>query len=293
VGNFDGVHLGHQRIIEDVISIARQRNDTSVLITFDPHPVSVIMNMRPEVLTTLDQRRALVTQLGIAKVVVLPFTQKTAQISAEEFLGKLQKNYAMSVLCVGPTTQLGRNREGTPERMKELSDQMGFELWIVPTVEANGGVVSSSRIRELIGDGDVEGAARCLGRRYETEGRVINGVSRGQKLGFPTANLEVVTTLLPKVGVYASLVHVEGRVWKAATNVGWRPTFGDLERPMVESHLLGFSGDLVGRPIRIEWVSRVRAEERFSSVEALRAQIQLDCKMVERMVIKSGNFSIQ
>jgi riboflavin kinase/FMN adenylyltransferase len=292
VGNLDGVHRGHQALVAAVLEEARVRRGTAAVLTFEPHPSRILSPERAlTTLTTLDQKAEILSTLGIERVAVLEFTRALAALGAEEFareilLGTLE---ARSVV-VGSNFRFGRGRGGDAQALAALGQRLGFEVRVVEPVLDEGRPVSSTRIREAIESGAVDRAARMLGRSYFLDGRVVEGDRRGRTLGFPTANLEPENATLPARGVYACWCRpLEGppprELRPAAVNVGRRPTF-EGERTTVEAHLLDFSGDLYGRRLRLEFVERLRPEQRFAGPEALRAQIQADV-LQARAVLRS------
>jgi len=286
IGNFDGVHKGHQSILKRVIHSAKQHELESVVVIFDPHPSVILRNETPSLLTTPAQRMAWMKTMKIDHGVVLPFTRELADKKAQDFVKTLKEALKMKILCIGATTHIGHNREGTPEKLAIFARDLGFELVVIPPVHVDGVIVSSSRIRKLLMEGEVQLAQKCLGRPYFTMGKVVKGESRGKSLGFPTANLGSLETLVPKRGVYATWASVDSKLYKAATNVGIRPTVTENSKEVVESHLLHFSGDLLGKELKLEWVARLREEMKFSDKVALCEQIQKDCKDVELMLKK-------
>jgi len=256
---------------------AQSHNFHSVVVTFHPRPQVVLFPQRPNYdLTTREEKCALLAQLGIDVTVVLQFTRELAQVSAAEFVAGLVKHLQMRELWIGPGSALGRNREGDVSRLRQLGQEMGFSVHVVEPVVRDGQVVSSTRIRQLLQSGQIRQANELLGRYHALSGPVIRGAARGKSLGFPTANIAVPSgVVLPPNGVYACFACVQGQRWAAVANIGLRPTFSE-QRLNVEAHLLGFAGDLYGQLLRLELVGFLRAERRFSSVDALVNQVQED-----------------
>lgn len=294
IGNFDGVHLGHQALIRRMQDHARQHGWLAGLLTFDPHPVSVL---RPDVpqayLTTPGERVELLRGLGLDYTVVYPFSMETARTPAAEFVSRLKATLRLEALWVGPDFALGRDREGDVAGLQRMGQQMGFEVQVMPPHTVQGGEVRSGRIRQDLLAGDVAQAARGLGWRYRVSGVVVAGASRGRTIGFPTANLEVSPQrLLPANGVYATWAVLEEqapgapRSYASVTNIGVRPSFDNGQRT-VETYLLDFEGDLYGQPITLEFVERLRPEQRFPSLEALQAQIAADVATA-RQILQAG-----
>jgi len=287
IGNFDGVHLGHQAILRKLVDEALGRKLDSVAVTFNPHPSVILGRSSPPLLTTPELRGDFIEMLGVNHFVIQPFDSGLAKICARDFVEFfLVQKLRARCLVVGPNAHVGRGREGTPEKLKQLAQEFGFDLRVVPFVQLGGEEVSSTRIRSLISIGDVNQAIPLLGRPFRTAGSVIRGAGRGRSLGFPTANLGPVSTVLPKTGVYATVVTVNSRGYVAATNIGHRPTFGADQGSIVESHLLSFSGEMEGKPILIDWIARIRDEKKFSSANDLQRQIRSDLEVVEKTAKK-------
>ncbi len=284
VGNFDGVHIGHREIFRHLIAEGRKRKLLSVAVTFDPHPALILGHAAPPLLSTPSDRIRQIEFLGIGHAMILRFTPQLAAMSARDFVEQiLLRDLGMKFLLIGPNTHVGKGREGTPQRLRELSQQLSFDLEIVPEVEAGGEIVSSSRIRSLLTDGNVEEATTLLGRPYSTHGKVVKGASRGKGLGFPTANLEQVPTMLPKRGVYATRVTIGNQHYTGATNIGVRPTVDPVPKEIVETHILDFSENLVGIEIELEWIKRIRDEKKFLTAEELAAQINKDIQVARNL----------
>lgn len=277
VGAFDGVHLGHQELIKQVVARARALRCYSLAVTFDPHPDLVLYpERRLTELTDLEQKRALIQSLGIDFIRVFQFTRELSMLRPEEFIGLLLAEHRLAELWVGPDFAMGRGRSGTISALAEIGAAEGFGLHVVPPVRIEHEIVSSTYIRNLLARGDVRHAAQLLGRPYMLAGVVVRGSERGRLLRFPTANLRIpATRTVPADGVYAALTEVDGQHWPSVVNVGARPTFGDGER-FVEVHLLDFDGELYDRRISVAFVERLRDTRRFESAEALREQIARD-----------------
>jgi riboflavin kinase / FMN adenylyltransferase len=277
LGVFDGVHLGHRAILGTAVAHARAAGMEAVACTFDRHPAEVLQPGRaPAMITTLEDRLGLIGDTGIDAVVVLEFTRDLAAMEPEDFvkdvlLGRL---HAREVV-VGFNHRFGRRARGDPRLLESLATRLGFQAHEVPPMAVDGVPVSSSEIRSALQRGDVAAAARLLGRPYAIAGSVTAGAGRGRSLGFPTANVEPDRPLLVARGVYRGRLEVEGRRHDSVVNVGVRPTFGETTLA-VEAHVLDFMGDLYGRPVRLEFLDRLREEKRFASVDELRAQIARD-----------------
>ena len=280
IGNFDGVHLGHQRLLRELVARARQLAQPAVVLTFDPHPVQVLYpERRLSRLFDWQDQEAQLRELGVDILVVESFSRNFAQMSPKNFVcDYLWPNFHPRAAVVGYDFSFGAKRSGNIESLRQESEAMGFAVSVVPAVEADGQVVSSSLIRRLIGEGDVSLAARMLGRRYFVPGEVVRGAGRGKSIGIPTANLETRSETWPALGVYCGWVEIMlTREWyPAVINIGHNPTFGAQAKPRIEAHLLSFDGDLYGQSVRVHFVDYLRAEEKFASAADLQDQIRRD-----------------
>jgi riboflavin kinase/FMN adenylyltransferase len=279
IGSFDGVHLGHQQIIQDLVDKAGQAKIPAAVITFHPHPQLIIHDeKRPYYLTMPEQRAALLGEMGIDFVLTYPFDKDTATLPAEEFVITLQDRFQFSELWIGYDFALGKNREGNSTRLKELGGKLSFDVHEIPAFKYQGEIVSSSGIRGKIRVGDVKSAAALLGRPFEIRGEVIRGDNRGKSLGIATSNLSVSPELVDiKPGVYACQAEIQGEIFKAVTNIGFRPTFGQgVDTARIEAHLLDFSRDLYGQQLSLRFIDRLRDELKFEQVNDLIHQIKVD-----------------
>lgn len=286
LGNFDGVHLGHQSIFRILTDRARKKKGTSIVFTFVPHPLSVIAPERaPKLLTTYKDKIKLIERSGIDVIICTHFTKDFAKISAEDFVREiLCKTLNVREVFIGSNYLFGKGRKGSPELLKKIGGQCGFDVTIVEEIKIDDVTLSSSQIRRLIAKGKVDEASRFLGRRYSVEGIVIEGAKRGKSLlNIPTANLVTANELLPKDGVYAVTVDIDSTSFGGATNIGYNPTFTD-KKFSFETHVLDFSGKLLGKTLRVHFVKRIRDEMKFSSVEDLKAQMNKDIEMI-RMIL--------
>lgn len=287
IGSFDGVHVGHQQIIQDLVTKAHENDQPAVVVTFHPHPQLVLRDeKRPYYLTLPDKRAELLGDLGVDIILTYPFSKDTSQIRAAEFVQILHQRLQFSRLWVGYDFSLGKDREGDPATLANLGKQMGYTVKEIAPYLVNGELVSSSRIRKSIRTGKIREAAGFLGRSFEITGKVIQGENRGKGLGFATSNLDVSQEIVDiKPGVYACLAVVDGEVWKAVTNIGFRPTFGDeLVLPRIETHLLGFSRDLYGVEIDLRFIERLRDEMKFNQVSDLQSQVKADITRAEQIL---------
>jgi riboflavin kinase/FMN adenylyltransferase len=281
VGVFDGVHLGHQRILSSAVSIARERAERCVVLSFDPHP-DLVLSPRFEArapLTPLPEKRERLLALGADELEVLPFTRELASLSPEEFVSRfLVAGHRLVSLVVGENFALGRGRAGNVPRLAEIGVARGFDVVPVPLLELDGAPVSSTRIRALLAAGRVAEAARLLGRRYGLSGIVVRGDAIGRTLGYPTANLRLhEEKTVPGDGIYAAWTRIAGeQEWRAAAmSVGVRPTFGGQVRTL-EAHVIDWSGDLLGKSLEVEFAEWLRPELRFETREALIAAMDGD-----------------
>ena len=283
LGVFDGVHLGHRAILGAAVAHARASGAPALACTFDPNPLEVLQPDRaPLPITTLDERLELIAACGVDGTIVLTFTRELAAVEPEAFVKDvLVERLAARQVVVGFNHRFGRGARGDAALLRELGARMGFAVDVIAPLAVDGVPVSSTSIRTALGRGDVEAAARMLGRPYTLPGTVVAGAGRGRTLGFPTANVAPVRPVLVAPGVYACTFEVSGQPRRAVVNVGVRPTFGEATLA-VEAYLLDFSGDLYGQTVRLTFVSRVREERRFPSVDALRAQIADDVETARR-----------
>jgi riboflavin kinase/FMN adenylyltransferase len=277
IGNYDGVHRGHQAILRSVVDAARRGGLASALLTFEPHPLSVVAPERtPRLLQTRRQRLESLEATGLDGVLILRFDRDLAALSGEQFFAQvLCGPVAFESIHVGRTFRFGHGRSGDVELLGIIGKSHGFDVVTVSPVEIEGGVVSSSAIRKAVGDGDVETALAMLGRPFAVAGEVVAGQGRGRALQFPTANLESENDLLPRRGVYVTETLALATRHASVTNVGIRPTFNG-DSMTVETHLLDFDDDLYGQRVEVRFMARLRDEQRFSSPAQLSDQIARD-----------------
>jgi riboflavin kinase / FMN adenylyltransferase len=286
IGNFDGVHRGHVALLDEVRSVAAPMDAQTAVLTFNPHPRCVLDPPHcPPSLTTVTEKRDLLESCGIDRLVVLGFTRAVSGWGAEQFCDLLVEAFDLRALVVGYDFVLGHKRQGDIAFLRGYGERHGISVVQVGEVRNGGGAVSSSRIRELVMAGDMAGAAPLLGRPYFMDARVEHGEEVGRHLGFPTANLSIAPDkCLPEPGVYAMWVRVDDAWHRAATNVGYRPTFGG-DRLTVEAFLLDFAGDLYDRDVRAVFVERLREERKYTSIDELVAQIGRDVEQVRSLLI--------
>ncbi|NIL98259.1 MAG: bifunctional riboflavin kinase/FAD synthetase [Planctomycetales bacterium] len=284
IGNFDGVHLGHARIIGRLTAWARQIHGAAVVFTFDPHPVRLLRpSEAPPPLTWTDRKAELLGRLGVDAVIAYPTDLALLQLEPAAFFQQIVcQRLAARAVVEGPNFHFGRNRAGTIERLASLAAEAEVQLEVVQPVEVDGQPVSSSRVRQHLAAGDVDRVRALLTQPYRLRGMVTHGAARGAKIGFPTANLEAIDTLLPGDGVYAGVGRA-GTCWPAAINVGPNPTFGETARK-VEVHLIGCEATLYGQPLELDFLSRIRDIQPFASVEDLQRQLSADVQRVQELV---------
>ncbi|HEY8248055.1 MAG TPA: bifunctional riboflavin kinase/FAD synthetase [Hyphomicrobium sp.] len=288
IGNFDGVHRGHQALLRGATAIGRELGAPSGALIFEPHPREYFHPEEPHFhLTPLPQKLALFDRLGLDIAVVLPFDAALAALSPDDFVDRvLIDGLGARHVVIGHDFFFGRNRGGTPETMQAAAARAGFGLTIIPPVAEDGEVFSSSAIRLRLAQGDVKGAARSLGRDWRTAGTVVGGAKRGSGLGFPTANIPLPRGTALGHGIYAVRVLIDGERHDGAAYLGTRPTY-DNGMPVLEVFLFDFDGDLYGRDIEVEFVDFIRADRKFDTSEALIAQMQADCARARAILATS------
>ena len=289
IGNFDGVHIGHQALFHEVIEKADAIDGTSIAMTFDPHPIRVLQkNNNPPLITLQEQKTELIERSGMQVVICIPFTKQFASLSAEDFIKNLLiDKIGMKAIIVGGDYTFGKNRKGNLAVLKSLAPQLGYEVIVANWVKAARNVsdrISSTRIRELVMAGKVEPARKMLGRHYQIRGRVVKGRDRGGKLlGIPTANINLQDELCPKTGIYAVTVEYDNRLYKGVANIGYSPTFDDNEFT-VEVHMLDFTEDIYDEKIRVNFIERIRDEKKFADISELKEQINQDIKTAGKIL---------
>jgi riboflavin kinase/FMN adenylyltransferase len=277
LGNFDGVHLGHQEILKRTVKTAHNKNREAIVYTFDPHPRLVLAKV-PDVprITTPRERIEVLEHLGIDVLILAEFTQDYAQQTPEEFVENLLvEELGAKNLFIGENYRFGKGRSGTPQTLKKLGPELGFSVHIIPPVLIEGQMVSSSRIREHLLKGEIRKANALLGREFTIEGRIIHGHHRGKGLGFPTANIKPEVKLHPPEGVYAVFCKIDDTIHQGVMNIGYNPTFRD-RRVSYEVHILDFDVNIYGKTAKVYMVDKLRDEKAFDSVEELKSQIQAD-----------------
>lgn len=288
IGNFDGVHLGHQQLFSRVVNRAQHSGGVSVAVTFDPHPLKVLSPKGIRLISTTEQKIELIERAGVDELLIIPFNREMAATSAEDFVDRiLLKGLGMSNLVVGYDYAMGKGRAGSTEFLRRQGLAKGFSVEVVPAFYAQGKLVSSSTIRELVGAGRMRDVRGLLGRYYQIRGEVQYGRQRGSGLlGFPTANLRLLEEdLCPKRGVYVTQVIYDGKQYGGVSNIGYNPTFGE-NILVAETHIFDFNDDIYGRPLRINLLRHLRDECKFRTLEDLIAQIEKDIAVAHRVLAR-------
>ncbi len=289
IGNFDGVHLGHQAIISKMVKLANSRGNPLMVITFFPNPFDYF---NPDVnsfyLSTPEEKEELLLNLGVDQVFTFKFDSDFANLLPIVFLSELKHKLGLETLVVGEDFALGKNRQGTISVLKKIGEELTFRVKVLTTIKLGDKAISSTKVRNLLDDGDVVEAAALLGRYYGISGVVIHGSDRGARIGLPTANiLHWPKKKLPATGVYATHVTLRGMDFKGITNVGYRPTFEDQSLPNIETYIFDFDDEIYGEAMRLEFIERIREEKKFSGVDAFLAQIEQD-KATARRIFNDG-----
>jgi len=290
IGNFDGVHIGHQALFYEVIERANAIDGTSIAMTFEPHPLRVLKkNHTPPLITLLEQKVELIERSGVDVLICVPFTLEFAAITAVSFVEDLLvRKIGVKAIVMGEDYAFGRNREGDIALLNTLAPRLGFEVIVTSLIRSVQGVaarISSTAIRELVQAGEMQQACKMLGRHFQLRGIVVTGRDRGGKLlGFPTANLKIEEELCPKTGIYAVTVETRRGVHLGVANIGYSPTFDDRQFT-VEVHILDFNEAIYGEKIRVNFVKRLRGEIKFAGIEALKQQIGKDVESARRILM--------
>jgi riboflavin kinase/FMN adenylyltransferase len=286
VGVFDGVHRGHQQIIKKLTTGAHANDAPAVVLTFDPHPASVLGGHEIKCLTLPDERVALLGNSGVDVVITERFTRELSAVTAYDFMSRLTHHLGLKHLLIGYDFALGKGREGNATRLTEIGSELGYGVEVVSALSDESGVISSTEIRKLIEVGNVREAARLLGRPYSLHGPVIHGDGRGRTIDVPTANITYShEKMIPARGIYACWAYLNDIKYPAAINIGTNPTFTpDKQTPNVEAHLLDFRREIYGEDVRLEFVERLRDELRFNSVDVLLEQIWKDVEMTRKIL---------
>jgi riboflavin kinase / FMN adenylyltransferase len=284
IGNFDGVHLGHQQLLRGVVQAALEHESIPTVLTFEPHPALVLRQVPQKMLTPLPRKLELLRAISPSlDIVVQAFDVALAHSSPRQFAEQLKNEHRAAKVIVGENFRFGKDRAGNLTVLTQLGAELGFLVSATDLLELDGEAVSSSRIRRALSEGNVDEAARLLGRPHELSGTVVRGDGRGRGFGFPTANIAAEDALLPAHGVYAVRAHFEGQTRAGVANIGVRPTVGGSET-RVEAHLFDWDSDLYGKALRLELVARIRGEQRFDGVPALLSQIARDVAQARQLL---------
>lgn len=283
IGNFDGVHIGHQQVLKAVKKRAQKLNLPSIVYTFEPHPLKVVAPHKGLLLlTTPEEKIKLIKASGIDYLILAKFTKEFASQHPKKFVANiLVKQLRAKEIWVGHDYAFGKGRAGTIEYLRKLGEEFGFKVNVIPAYKRRGAIVSSSKIRKYLIEGKVKEAAVFLGRPYTLSGKIVRGRNIGKHLGFPTANIAVHNELIPRDGIYAVHVLLGAKTYKGAANIGFAPTFHTKKRA-VEVHIIGFKGNIYGKKIKMEFVERLRGEKVFKSVSELAVQIRKDVEQIKR-----------
>ncbi len=286
IGVFDGVHRGHREIIQKLVSDAHAHHAPAVVLTFDPHPATVLTGREIRCLTTPDERADLLAALGVDVVITQRFTPNLSTATALEYMTTLKKSLGLSHLLIGYDFALGKGREGNAARLTEIGLELNYSVEVVSALSDESGVISSTEIRKLISTGNISEASKLLGYRYQLGGEVIHGEGRGKTINFPTANVNYPKgKVMPPNGIYACWAHLGDKKFMAATNIGLNPTFTpERQIPSLEAYLLDFDRDIYGETMQLEFVARLRDEIRYTSVDALIKQIHDDVDKTRAML---------
>jgi riboflavin kinase/FMN adenylyltransferase len=286
LGNFDGVHLGHREIFRRVVERAKEIGGTSIVYTFEPHPLRIVAPSRtPPLLTTFRKKMQLIEKSGIDIVVCADFTKRFADQHPRDFASDiLVKKIGVKDVFVGYDYTFGKGREGTIDYLKKMGEEFGFKVTVIDALTIDMEIVSSTLLRDTIEDGDVEKAKGLLGRYYSIEGKVVDGFKKGSVIGFPTANIDTSYDLIPHTGVYAVRTLIDNEIYDGVANVGFNPTF-HRDRLSVEVHIFNFSSDIYGKELEVFFIKRLRDEVEFGSVDKLKIQIEKDVD-VSRKILK-------
>lgn len=291
IGVFDGIHLGHQAVLRRLVERTREREGTSILLTFYPHPQKIISPPdAPALLLTSRQKEEILAKHNLDLMIQLPFTRELSLFTPEHFARAVLQNHGIREIHVGSNFRFGRHRRGDFQTLRSLGRELQFEVYKINQICFRNVPISSTRIRALLKSGRVSLARRLLNRPYQIRGTVLRGARKGVELGFPTANLASDNELIPANGVYASRAQVSGDCYPSVTNIGYRPTLHQVETgtPVIETHLLDFEGNLYGKALLLDFCLRLRAERKFESVERLKRQIEKDIHVTRKYMARAN-----
>ncbi|MCP5060950.1 MAG: bifunctional riboflavin kinase/FAD synthetase [Ignavibacteriae bacterium] len=293
IGTFDGLHVGHKKIITELLEKSKELNCKSIVITFEPHPRTVVSNdFDIKILTTINEKKKVLSNIGIDKLYIINFTKEFSKQTYKEFVQNVivEKNNAQHII-VGYDHKFGKDRDGDKNNLLDLGKEKNIGITVVGAKEVEDTIISSTKIRKALLKGDIEFANKMLGRSYSLSGKVVEGSKRGRTLGFPTANLEVEdkNKLIPQNGVYFVEVEVDSQKYYGVLNVGLRPTFNNRVEPIAEVHILEFENNIYGKKITIDFIQRLRDEKKFASVDELKTQITEDIKEAKKLIKNINN----
>lgn len=288
IGVFDGVHRGHRQIIDKLVEDAHKNNSPAVILTFDPHPASVLTNKQIRLLTTPDERAQILFSLGVDTVITQRFTSDLSTVSAIDFMTRLKTHLGLSHLLIGYDFALGKGREGNAPRLTEIGKDLNYSVEVIPALSENEKIISSTEIRNFISTGEITQANNLLGYHYPLSGVVVHGAGRGKQINFPTANIDYPPhKATPSNGIYAGWATLGKEKFMAATSIGFNPTFTpERQIQSVEAYLLDFERDIYGEKLKLDFVTRLRNEEKFNSIEALIDQIGKDVNQTREILMK-------
>ncbi|MFA7227901.1 MAG: bifunctional riboflavin kinase/FAD synthetase [Melioribacteraceae bacterium] len=286
VGSFDGLHPGHFKILDEVKRAAAEKDGDAFVVTFEPHPRLVLSkDFNLKILTTLQEKKEILANAGIENLIVINFTREFSQLNSDEFIKKFIVDKLKAVrMVIGHDHKFGRDRLGDVVKLNEVGKFYNFDVTDVPAVSLNGEIISSTKIRNALFEGNIDRASLFLGRNYSLSGKIVLGAQRGRTLGFPTANLALDETLkaVPKNGVYTVKCYLGGEVHIGIMNIGYRPTFENIQEMVLEVHLLNFSRDIYGESMKVEFLRRLRDEVKFESKDSLINQIEIDKREAQK-----------
>ncbi len=295
IGNFDGIHKGHEVLIKKAVEYGKKNNIKSIVFTFENHPANYFVNNSIRNIISNEERINRLNKLGVDLVISIPFDKYMTKISAQDFVEKiLVDKLGVEKIIVGDDFTFARNKEGNTDLLKNLSERYKYSLEVIKAIKINGTRISSTYIRNLVSQGDVYAVDEYLGYNYQLEGKVIHCKQLGRTIGFPTANIEVdKDVLIPKNGIYATRINIEGQIYFGATNIGFNPTVNG-SKLSIETNILQFNEDIYGKIIKIEFLERIRDEKKFSSLDELKNQLKRDTNYVfEKYICKSEEFMIK
>lgn len=284
IGTFDGLHIGHRKILKEVIALSKESYTDNVVVTFNPHP-RIVLGQEVSLLNTRDEKRQIIEDIGIDHLLEIPFTVEFSDLSADEFINLIVKILNPSIIVIGYDHGFGRDRSGNISMLEESGKRHGFKVIEIDAIEHENEKVSSSIIRTLLAEGNVNKAGVLLGKHYQIQGSVIRGNQIGKRIGYPTANLYLEDShkLIPAMGVYASMVEFDGKIYKGMTNIGLRPTI-NAHQLTIETNIFNFDQDIYYERIKVSFIERIRNENKFDTLDNLRVQLKSDKEETSRLL---------